>query len=40
MSSVEIILAGSLLTTVTASLGYCWWHFRNYRSQPVIEQDP
>ncbi len=30
MSSVEIILAGSLLTTVTASVGYCWWHFRSH----------
>ncbi len=39
MSSVEIVMIVSMVTTVTASVGYCWWHFHSQKSQPVVKQD-
>ncbi len=29
MSSVELFLATTLLSTIAASVGYCWHHYRH-----------
>ncbi len=32
MSNVEIVLVGSIVFTIIASVGYCWFHFKKYVS--------
>lgn|GEM_PF-5837402 len=38
MSSVEIIMVGSMLVTVLASVGWCWQHFRQ-GSKHIVKHD-